>query len=170
MKKAMIILLVAVLAVTGVFAGNTHFPRKGDVSLGVDLGNPVGISLRHQTGSDWSTYGGIGMISYPKLGVVGRAGIEYQFVDSTYFNREHKAWFYPTIGGEFQAGVLDFNNVSLWMAVLAPVAFNVQFREVPLELAITFAPGLGINVGKNRVYPNVVGFAFNAAATLRYRF
>lgn len=170
MKKILTVLLVAIIATTCIFAGSTKFPRKGEVSFGVDLGNITSLSLRHQTGKDWSTYGGAGLLVYPDLGFAGKLGIEYSLVNPTYFNREHKAWFYPTIGGEVQVGVLNFNSPSVWIAFLVPLAFNIQFREVPLEMAITAAPGVGLNFGSNRRWNNYAGFAFDAALTLRYRF
>lgn len=189
-KKLFIIMLLVFVLVMGVSAGTTTAQKKGDMSIGLELGNPDGVSFKWQFDDKLSMTAGLGYILWPFSGLDVSGGVEYMVLEPTYFDKQnHDWWFLLTVGGKLDLGYgfgsvyygylgsATYGGGFIW-GISVPVAFTVQTSELPIEFGLALAPGyqgmagFGTSVGG---IGSVGGsyssyFKFDSTLFVRYRF
>lgn len=141
MKKALVFVLVALLAVGTVFASAKGASEKDSISVGLNLGTSNGAILNFGFGQfDLETIIGFGVINGSGLSV--EVAGNFEVVDVA--EQCNFAGSMPfTVGGE---GYLSTDFDFLGMGALVPLKLTYTFPKVPVSLYFRFAPGVHFDI------------------------
>ena len=139
MKKVLLVLLILVIATTGVFADKLN--SRGATSLGLNLGTDVGVSVRYGY-NDFDIVGNVGLDILTLKGITAEAAASYH----VYTLEVDKADF-PVTAGVGAALGLTFDPAALDFSVLFPLGIEYTFEDLPITAFLRFAPGVAIISG-----------------------
>ncbi len=162
MKKALVFVLVALLAVGMIFAGNAKGASKKDaLSLGINVGTNNGVVVNYGFGKfDLESIVGFGVLNGTGLDI--EVAGNFEVVDVAKECRFDGAMPF-TVGGEVFVQT-DFKEVGL--GVVAPLKLAYTFEDAPVTLYFRVAPGVYITFGENAD----VGFGVSAGLGATYNF
>ena len=137
MKKAMVFVLVALMAIGSVFAVTQGASKENTLGVGLNAGSNTGLILNYGMGK----FDLEGIIGFGALngGLDVEVAANFEIVDvARECNFPGKMPF--TIGAEGYI-TTDFSNL-FGLGVLAPFKLAYTFEDVPVSLFIKFAPGV----------------------------
>ena len=136
MKKILLVLLILVVATTGIFSARLN--DRDALSVGLNLGTDVGVSTRYG-------YGDFDLITNIGLDVFTLEAIEIEVAGAYHVSTLEvgKADFPITVGLGASAG-LDFKSAALDASVLVPIGIEYTFDDFPVTAFIRVAPGVSV--------------------------
>ena len=146
-KKVLVLLVVAILAITPAMAArSTHgSSNDGDVGVGINLGLNNGLALKFGMGK-FDIFANIGLdvlhIGSDGLRLGGDVGVSYEVYDIDLGGPHHMP---VTLGLMVPMSFFFGNNFAMNLGVLVHAGLEYQIPDIPLLFYLRL--GLGIDMG-----------------------
>ncbi|MGE4583494.1 MAG: hypothetical protein AB7C91_02510 [Sphaerochaeta sp.] len=152
MKKVLLALILVALVLIPVAAA-TEGTAQTDLAIGLNLGTSASISGQYRMDNfDIIANLGFGFLS-DYLSVDGAANFKVAEFDID------KAHFNVTVGGGAYIGIPLSSGKGFGLAAIAPVGvvYNLENKDVPLDLYLRVVPGLWITPNIDFYYDAYIG-------------
>ena len=159
-KKVLVLLVVAILAITPAMAANSKGASEdGSVGIGLNLGTNTGLGLKFGMGK-FDIFANIGLdmfsLGSDGLRLGGDVGVSYEVYDIDLGGKHHM----PVTVGLMAPVEMNWNPFYLSVSALVQAGLEYQIPDVPVLFYLRAGLGLGIGIASD------VTFKFTGAGAL----
>ncbi len=143
-RKALVLLLVAVLAAVPAMAATRGASDEGSVGVGLNIGTNTGLGLKFGMGK-FDILANIGLANFnigaDGFNLGGDVAVSYEVYDFDLGGKHHM----PLTLGLGATMALDIKkDVDFDLGLVVPVGIEYQIPDFPLAFYLRLAPGVGI--------------------------
>ena len=155
-KKVLVLLVVAILAITPAMAANSKGASEdGSVGIGLNLGTNTGLGLKFGMGK-FDIFANVGLSFLNGYGLGADVGVSYEVYDIDLGGKHHM----PVTVGLMAPVEMNWNPFYLSVSALIHAGLEYQIPDVPVLFYLRAGLGLGIGIASD------VTFKFTGAGAL----